>query len=387
MKTREEILARLSAIAEECKTADSARLDELEAEARGLNEQLAAIADAAEKRAKLLADIAGGAGNKADGIGAELRGIALPEAEPVNTIDTKEYRTAFLLNAMGKAITEQQRALITSVDGSAGAAIPTLTYNKIIEKVLCYAPLLSRIQLLNVSGNVTFAVEVDRTLAEKHAEGAEITAQGIQLVNVTLSSYEVTKLLQISRTVEYNTIDSFESWLVNMLARSIGDKINALILYGTGSGEATGIETAVTWVDDTNQVTVAASATASAADVLNLIGMLGEQYDPNAIFVMSKRTLMTVFMPLQDKSKHSLVTVEGGKYFIEGYPVETSANVPLGDAYLGDFGMYVGNMPQSATIESAVDLKTNTRQYLGAAQFDGKVADTNAFVKLTKATS
>lgn len=388
MKTIAEIQARLKAIAEESKTADAAQLDALEAEVRSLNAEMQAIKDAAEKRKKIINQITEGAGEEGE-MGAALRKAAVPAepAEPVDMLATAEYRTAFLMAAMGKTLTAQQRALVTNASDSAGPAIPTITYNKILEKIYVYAPLINKIQLLSVNGNFRFGVEVGNDLAEKHEQGATIEAKDVDLIDVTLSAYEITKLIRISRTVEYTTVDSFENWLVDSLARAIGNKINVLILYGTGTGEATGVDAAVTWEDNVNQITIGATATANASDVLNLIGLLGEEYDPNAIFVMSKRTLMTVFLPLQDKSKDNIVTTEGGKYFVQGYPVETSANVPLGDAYLGDFYKYVGNMPQRATIESDVDLTTNTRRFLGSALFDGKVADTNAFVKLTKATA
>lgn len=90
--------------------------------------------------------------------------------------------------------------------------------------------------------------------AAVHTEGATITADGDTLSSVTLSAYEVTKLVTISKSVEKMAIDAFESWLVNKIARKIAEKIGKLIIFGTGTNEAQGINV-ITW-SATNSVTV-----------------------------------------------------------------------------------------------------------------------------------
>ena len=102
---------------------------------------------------------------------------------------------------------------------------------------------------------------------------------------------------------------------------------------------------------------------------------------------MSKKTLLTDFRPLQDKSKNDLVVKENGKYFIEGYEVMLDERVALHDAYLGDFTMYVGNLGEDITVDQDKKLSANSFEFLGSAMFDGKPAIGEAFVKLTKSTT
>ena len=182
------------------------------------------------------------------------------------------------------------------------------------------------------------------------------------------------------------SINAFETWIVDMLAEDIARKIENQIINGTGSDMATGVEKANTW-GATNSVTVAKAASTTAANVQALIGLLPGGYDRNAKFVMKKSTLFTEFLPLQDNSKSNIVTREGDKYFVYGYPVLLSDEVTEKEAYFGDFKKMIGNLSEDITIESGFDINTNSFKYLGCAMFDCKPALGEAFVKLVKATA
>ena len=102
---------------------------------------------------------------------------------------------------------------------------------------------------------------------------------------------------------------------------------------------------------------------------------------------MSKKTLINDFRPLQDKSKNDIFVKENGTYYIEGYPVLLDERVAEHDAFLGDLTMYVGNLGEEVTVDQDKKLSSNSFEFLGSAMFDGKPAVSDAFVKLTKATS
>ena len=264
-------------------------------------------------------------------------------------------------------------------------AVPTQTANQIIEKVHQYAPLLDKITLLRVPGNVTFAVEGEEPDAAYHNQNDDITPSEDGLTPITLSAYEVCKLVQISKSVQKMAIDAFESWLTDMIAKKIAKQITTTILTGTGSSQGKGIEKANTWAEG-NSVTVASGGSLTTADVLKLISLLPGGYDANANFVMSKKTLFTDFMPLQDKSKNDLVRIEGGSYYIYGYPVLIDERVADHEAYLVDLSTVIGNMPEDVTITSDFDLTKNAFLFLGSAMFDCQPAQADAVRKLVKAT-
>lgn len=296
------------------------------------------------------------------------------------------YRKAFFKRLQGKALSPEELTAYSSGASSAGAVIPTQTAEEIITKLKERAPLLQEITLLQVQGNVTFAVEGTNNAAAIHTENASITPAADTLVKVSLSGWEVTKLIQVSDTVKTMSINAFEGWLVDMLVESIADKISDMIINGTGSSQAKGIEKANTW-GDTNSVSVAKAGSLTAANVQTLIGLLGGGYDANAKFIMSKKTLYTDFMPLQDNSKNDIVTREGRSYYVYGYPVLIDSRVTEHEAYLGDLKKYVANLAESVNVKADFDIDTNSNKYLGVAIFDGTPALGEAFVKLVKATS
>lgn len=302
------------------------------------------------------------------------------------TRESPEYRSAFLKHLRRIELTDVEQRAFTTVAGSAGAVIPTTTQNRIVEIVKQYAPLLAEINLMQVPGGVKVPVEDVVNEATKHAENATITVSDDKLKYVDLFGYEITKLLQISKSVMQMSVDAFENWLANNLGRSLAAKITSLIIGGSGDGEAKGIDT-ITWNED-NSVTVGASASLTVNDVTTLISLLPGGYDANAKFLMSKKTLFTDFMPLKDSSKHDLVTREGNQYYIYGYPVMLDERIPLHEAILGDFRAgYYGNMPEEINVVNQFDIDTNSYKFLGAGMFDGKPALPDAFVKLRKAAS
>ena len=182
------------------------------------------------------------------------------------------------------------------------------------------------------------------------------------------------------------SIDAFETWITNMLGKMIAKAITNLIINGTGSSQPKGIDKAATW-GDKNSVTVAKTGSLSEANVLTLVGLLNGGYDANAKWLMSKKTLINDFRPLQDKSKNDIFVKENGTYYIEGYPVLLDERVAEHDAFLGDLTMYVGNLGEEVTVDQDKKLSSNSFEFLGSAMFDGKPAVGDAFVKLTKATS
>ena len=384
-----QIEARLSQIRSEMDQ-EGTDLNALNTEVDNLIAERGQLQQAAETRAGLLQKIGCGA------VGNPLPGMQLPsdpeQRSETYTIDSPEYRTAWLKGLLNnstvgrvESLTEAEQRAFTTVAGSAGAAIPTQTANTILEKVTQYAPLLSKINLLRVPGMVTFAVEDTVNAAAYHTENATIADSNDKLKSVTLSAYEITKKIPISKSVMLMSITAFETWLVDSLARSIADKISETILLGTGSTQGTGIDKAAAWDQSTNSVQVGNSSSLTTADVLNLIALLPGGYDARAEFVMSKKTLFTDFMPLQDASKNKLVTSEGRNYYIYGYPVQLDERVKLHEAYLGDLYTVIGNMPEDVTVTSAFDIDTNSYKFLGCAMFDCKPSMSDAIVKLEKA--
>ena len=380
-----EIESRLAAIKQEIESRGAemtaAEIDALEKETKDLTEERAGIIAAAEKRSGILNTIAQGAG-------VVSRSFEQEPAEEGNDdpAASAEYRSAWLKQLRRLPLNDAEKRAYSNVAGAGAEVIPTQTANEIISKIKTLAPMLNEVTLLHVKGAVKFAVEGTNNDAAIHAENAAITAAADTFTTVTLTGYEIIKLVQISDTVMTMSIAAFESWIVNMLAEAIARKIEDLLINGTGTNQPKGIDKANTW-GATNSVSVGASASLTAANVQALIGLLNAGYDRNAKFSMSKKTLFTDFMPLQDNSKNHIVTVQGNNYFVYGYPVLLSDYVKDHEAFLGDFKKVCANLAENIGVKNAYDINTNSYKYSGIAIFDCQPAIGEAIVKLVKATA
>ena len=379
-----EIEARLAAIKQEIEERGDAmkaeEIDALEKETKELTEERAGLIAAAEKRNGILDNIAKGGGVSIRSFGKKEE----DNADPDDPFGTPEYRSAWLKNLRRLPLTDAEKRAYANASGTGAEVVPTQTANEIISKVKKLAPMLNEVTLLHVKGAVKFVVEGTNNDAAIHTENAAITPAADTLTTVTLSGYEIVKLVQISDTVMTMSIAAFESWIVDMLAEAIARKVEDFFINGTGTSQPKGIDKANTW-GATNSVSVGASASLTAANVQTLIGLLNAGYDRNAKFVMSKRTLFTDFMPLQDTGKNHIVTVQGNSYFVYGYPVLLSDYVKEHEAFLGDFKKVCANLAESINVKNAYDIDTNSYKYSGIAIFDCQPAIGEAFVKLVKA--
>ena len=314
---------------------------------------------------------------------AEIIGGTVTDTKPVKT--ESSYHDAFFKKIMGKEMSDDEKAVFinySSGSASGGAVIPTETANEIISKMKEAAPLLNEITLLNIAGNVRYAVEGTDNDAALHTENASISASEDTLVTVTLGSYEIVKLVQVSDTVSTMSIPAFESWLVGMLVDGISTKLVAYIINGTGSSQPGGLES-ITWTANTNLINYTAGSL-TAALVQSWVALLPGGYDAKAKVLMNKKTFFNQFAGLQDKAKNDLVQydVATGKRYIYGYEIMFDSHVAVNDAYLGDYTYIVGNLAENVNVKTAFDINTNSNKYLGVGMFDSKVAVSEAFVKL-----
>lgn len=378
-----EIEARLAAIKKEIEERGDAmkaeEIDALEKETKELTEERAGLIAAAEKRNGILDNIAKGAG-----IVSRTFEQKQDNADPDDPFGTPEYRSAWLKNLRRLPLTDAEKRAYANASDTGAEVVPTQTANEIISKVKKLAPMLNEVTLLHVKGAVKFAVEGTNNDAAIHKENEAITAAADTLTTVTLTGYEIIKLVQISDTVMTMSIAAFESWIVDMLAEAIARKVEDFFINGTGSSRPKGIDKANTWGAE-NSVTVTKADSLTAANVQTLIGLLNAGYDRNAKFAMSKKTLFTDFMPLQDNSKNHIVTVQGNNYFVYGYPVLLSDYVKEHEAFLGDFKKVCANLAENINVKNAYDIDTNSYKYSGIAIFDCTPAIGEAFVKLAKA--
>lgn len=347
-----------------------ARINEMEAIHAELNARKQAHAEE-EQRAKEV---------------AQMQGKPIIETEDRNMYDinTAEYRDLWLRNLQGNLTDEEKRAYSSSTTN----AVPTMVSDKFFEKLVKLAPMLSEITLLRVAGNIKFVSEGTRNSADAgHTENSANDPSADTTVSVSLGGYEFLKILQISRTAKLMSIDAFEGWLVNMLTGDIARSIdNYIINNGTN-----GFVTKVTWTTDVNQVVNTQGYT--YGNICDLIAMLPAAYDPEAKFLVNKKTLYADIATIVNSSGDPIFvpdTVNGLGGRLMGYPVlvddyVSTANKAL---YLGKWTDIVGNLSEDIHVDSdeSAGFTANAIMYRGVAVFDSQPAKTDAFVRLVSTT-
>lgn len=407
--TLEELIAELQKLID---AAEGGELSEEDAERMAqltdeLNQRTATANTVQERTAAARAAIEAGQATPIESAPLSRGGLQFSGSITETTdmgADSETYTRAFVHYLQRRQMSDAERRSFEHVNfeqrayadngftigaNDAGRVVPVELVNGIIEVAKQYAPLLDYITLNHVPGGVKYTVEGTVQAAAAHAEGATITPTKDTYTQVALGGHEITKLLEISDSVERMTIDAFKNWLVGNLGKAVGWKVSDIILSGTGSANnmGSGIST-LTFTTGTNQIQVAANASLTATNVFDLIGLLPGAFDPNAVFIMSKKTFYADFAGLMDKSKNSLVTNEGkDRKNIQGYDVLLDERMALHEAYLGDLSTIHANMPETITVKADFDITRNVNQYLGVAMFDCVPAVSSAFVKLAKASA
>ena len=385
IKRMQEINARKAELRSMLEGSGEVDLDAIEKELRDLDTEFKEL----EKRKATI-----------DGINAgTIPAVEIPNPVTARSADTfdqdKEYRSAWLKTLQGKALTENEQRAYSTAANSALPAIPESTANEIVKKIYEVAPILQRCKIFHVPGNFKFAVEGTNSDAALHTENGSITAASDSLGSVSLTGYEIVKLVKASRATVNMTINAFESYIVEIIAEAIARKIENYIFVGTGSNQPGGVANGGkgsngAYTAGTDQVTVAASANVAEADITTLYGMLASGYERNAVWAMSKATFFAYFYALMNKSKNNLIEFANGKYYIMGCEVYFTGSLAKGVAYLGDFSYIVGNYSQDITVVKSEHsgLATNSVDYLGSCVFDSKaIAGLGAFVKFVKTQS
>ena len=186
----DEINTRLAAIQAEIDNATGEQLTALETETTNLVAERQQIMDEVQTRQQLRQNIAAGL----------ITGKIIEKKEEENpmentrtfAVDSAEYREAFLLRLQGKELNAEQRAAVTAT-----AAIPTQTLNQIFRYVED-SPILSRIDMTHIPGNVTLPVESAVADASWIAMAAASTDSADAITPISLGAHKLIKTLEIN---------------------------------------------------------------------------------------------------------------------------------------------------------------------------------------------
>jgi len=347
-----------------------ARANELEAIKAELEARAVAAAKAEEERQKV-----------AQGNDAVIKNFT-EEKKMENrfAVNSPEYREAFLKNLQGKDLTAEER---TAVVGT--AAIPTQTMNEIVHK-LELNPMIGAVDMTNIPGFVTYPAESVANEASWLDMEVGSTDSTDALAPVTLGAYKLIKTVEITADVGAMSVDAFEAWLVARLINKIEKALDAGILKGTGTTQATGIVTTKSSADGTFK-----RAGIKWGDICTIMGALPGQYHPNASFCMNPALFFGKVLGMVDTAGQRIVVNEpqaARKFNILGYPVIVDANCGAEDILFGDFKAYKLNLAKGIEVKKSeeAEFRKGSSVYRAMTLADGKLADANAIVRYVATT-
>lgn len=309
-------------------------------------------------------------------------GKELPQEEEY-TAESKEYRNAFLKNLQGKSLTDTEKRAMTTVAGSVGAVIPTLTMNKIVEKLEQAGVIYPLVFSFAIPSNVKIPVEGETADLSWVDEGNAPTDSNDKIGEVSLGALELIKTIEITAHVETMSIDAFESFLVALLARKARKAIDNAIINGNGTKQGLGIITAL---KNANKTKETATTSWGYDDIINLKRGIASGYYQNARFIMNSTTLGSI-EKIKDDSKKPIFKEESdnGVAKLSNKPVIVYDNVPDDTIIFGDLDYYYFNFVKAFEIakDTSVGFKAGKTCYRAMALCDGKPALNEAFSVMT----
>lgn len=238
-KSSEELVERREAIREEL-NAENADFDALEAEVKAINAELETRKAEADRRGKILDDIANGAGVVAEKIEQEET-KSMPTNEEIR--NSAEYINAFA-NYLKTEDDRECRSLLTE---TASGTVPVPAFvDDIIHTAWEDDQLLSRVRRVFIRGNLKTAFERSADPAYAHTEGTTaVTEESLALGIVTLIPKNIKKWITISDEAMAMGGESFIRYIYDEVTYQIVKELAKEIVTGIAAANTSHSSSAV----------------------------------------------------------------------------------------------------------------------------------------------
>lgn len=372
MNRLKEIEERMSMIRVELDK-ENVDLNALETEIDSLKEERKAIMDKAEKRKKMMSDVANMETPNVLESFTEERGKGMPEKN--FDLASKEYRSAYFKQLADEKLTDVEQRAYTHTTANYGGALPVETVGGIWNMIEEQHSILGDITLYR-TGTI---IELTKHTAIVSGD-AKVVAEGVAnvdeqntFVKVTLSGKDFSKHVEISYALGKMTAGALENYLTSEIAERLG---NAL------AGEV--IKQIDLDMDAGNKGLTTATDKLAWAEVTKAYGSIK---NAGALTVyVNNATLYNHLVSIVDGANRVAFQnsmQEGVQGALLGATVKIEEALADNVILVGDPKKVVGNMIQDIMIESDKDIKRHVDIYAGYARFECALVAPKAFAKLT----
>ena len=319
----------------------------------------------------------------------------LTKVEEVKDVAKSSEVEVFAKILMGRELTVQDKVKFEDVYNAAYThqvsnqplLIPETVMRGILEQVEKEHPFYGEITKLNVTGNFTIKQHtgVKAGYASFVDEGTPATDTENEYAEITLTGFELAKLVRISWKLDAMSIEEFVPHIQNLIATEIGDTLGYTIFNGTGVKQPKGVLKVLSEQVGTPQV-VTATGSIGYTDITNLRSKVASKFANGAKFYAKSTTVWNDLATVVDGNGRPVFIreiVDGGVGTIFGIPVVEDDGVPEGEVVLGNPSAGViqnTNVPFSIQTERSVVNRENI--YQGYTLLDWAVTYTQAFAHL-----
>lgn len=372
-----DVQTRLTEIREELET-DQADVDALADEVRNLKARETELKESAAKRVKIMQEVSSGAGDVIKTF--EQRSDRKKNYDP----SSEEYRRAWLkdiaVDERGKhflgEMTVEERDAFTFMTTNTDTLVPTSIENRIIELVRSQSPILNDASMTFFKRGFSIPRHklINQGDAKVVAEGAANDDEQDTFDLLTLAGIEIKKHVVLTRKMEIQSIDAFETWLVEHLAARIRVAKEKHIL---------------TRLDDTTYGITAdniLTGVLSDDEFLKIFSQINQ--DGEKVIYANSKTIWTVIAALKNEQGDKLFIpnsmsdplISGRVY---GTAVKPDSNLEDNVLYIGVPRSILCNDFDTLEIVPQQEPKTLNRIFTAYSLFDAGLENPEAFVKYT----
>lgn len=370
-KTRkEQIEARKVEIKSEVEAAeDKETIETLTEEVEALDEELKALNEHQENESLT---------KKLEEKSVTVKEISKEEKkmEEKFTVKSAEYRTAWAKSMMGLTLDEVDKRAIGDAVGTTattfveadgghnginnlGLLIPESVRLDLLKMAEEASPIYRDITKLNIPGNVDFPYLFAADDAEWYAEANTTKNEGQEYRNIKLTGHELAKAIEITWKAEAMTVDGFIDFLLRELNIKMNKALITGVIYGTGSGQPTGITASLNKETNANPIDLAKT----------LLGSLtGENRVGAKVYVASDVGDAILFYKDENGNYPYLV---GGLNRVGAAQIEVDPFLADGDVVVGNAANYILNFNQPLRVDKEIKVQPRRVVYGGYLIADG----------------
>ena len=316
------------------------------------------------------------------------------------SVNSSTYREAFFNRLMGNEVTNEQERVFANVNpniqntmtgASTPVVVPTTTSSKIWRKVGELYPFYQDCFKMSVKGNFELIKEKTSPDAKWYDEATATEDGEEDLEKYQLTGCELARSIDVSWKLKKMSMDDFESYIVEKMAKKMGAALGYASVQGKGKPTAAehkpeplGVATALQIAGNEKRI-VEYTTAPTYANLTALFSKVKSAYKKTVY--ATNDFIWSVLANIKDKNDRPYFipdTTAGGVGRLFGAVVKEDDSVPADMLLLGDASAYTMNFNEDMTLDTEENKKKRTTSYLGYAIADGAPEDLDAFALLKK---